>query len=72
MALTKKHFIKFAAEIDAERLNALSIILEGPVTQAEQDGRLAALENLANNLCVVFRNENPAFDKSRFLKACGF
>lgn len=72
MALSKKHFINFAASINAERINALSIIVEGPVTQAEQGGRLAALENLANDLCVTFRNENPLFDKQRFLTACGF
>lgn len=72
MALSKKHFEQFASRINAERLNALSIIIEGPVTQAEQDGRLAALENLANDLCVDFGAANPNFDRHRFLIACGF
>lgn len=72
MALTKKHFIAIAREISSERDNALSIIAEGPVTEAEQRGRLAALENMAHSMCALFRAENPAFDQERFLKACGF
>lgn len=35
------------------------------------DAGLAELEGTALELCAVFANHNPAFNKARFLKACG-
>lgn len=34
--------------------------------------RYAALRELANLLCDVFIEENPRFDRDRFMLACGF
>lgn len=36
-----------------------------------RDNHAVALQ-IALNLCVVFKAENPAFDRARFLAACGF
>lgn len=58
--MTKKHFIKIAAAFK-HRLN---------------DGRMETpedtLEHLALDLCGVFAEVNPNFDKQRFMNACGF
>lgn len=38
--------------------------------QARDDHAIAL--QIALNLCAVFKAENPAFDRERFLAACGF
>lgn len=30
------------------------------------------LQDVAEGLCIVFKQDNPSFDKQRFLDACGF
>lgn len=68
MALSKKHFERIASEINDE-LNRIS------ATDAPSQSRAwarKALHSVAINLCSFFREENPAFDGQRFLKACGF
>ncbi len=72
MALSKKHFERIAREINNEIVNANCILALSAKAEGERDGRLDALTNLTDSLCVFFREENPNFDKSRFLKACGF
>lgn len=57
--MTKKHFIAIAADIRRE-LNR--------VAGAEA---CEALERMARSLCAVFAQFNPAFDRGRFLAACG-
>lgn len=69
MALTKKHFITIAAAIADEA----TTIEQNPLTTPAQASAVkVALRNVAINLCVAFREENPAFDGQRFLKECGF
>jgi len=30
------------------------------------------LRDMVDNMCNIFRQSNPAFDKGKFVKACGF
>lgn len=30
------------------------------------------LDNLVAALCLILENDNPSFDRVRFVKACGF
>lgn len=42
------------------------------IKQAQtRDDHAVALQ-IALNLCAVFKAENPAFDRQKFLTACGF
>lgn len=42
------------------------------IKQAQtRDDHAIALQ-IALNLCAVFKAENPAFDRQKFLTACGF
>lgn len=70
MALSKKHFEFIAASIRGEHPDHY----EGGAqfTDAEKSAQRVALRNVAGELCVHFRRENPNFDGSRFLRACGF
>lgn len=54
--LTRKHFQAIADCIKQ--------------AQARDDHAIAL--QIALNLCAVFKAENPAFDRVRFLAACGF
>jgi hypothetical protein len=58
--MTKKHFIAIAADI---REN---------LTMSERDeSEVFGIESQARSLCDVFATFNPAFDRARFLAACG-
>lgn len=59
--MTKKHFIKIAAAFKPYVDQTPEIGIERGI-----------LRGLANELCDVFRETNPNFDKARFLAACGF
>lgn len=72
MALSKKHFERIARDINNEIVNANCILPVSVRAEAERDGRLDALTNLTDSLCVFFREENPNFDARRFRQACGF
>lgn len=54
--LTRKHFQAIADCIKR--------------TQGRDDHAIAL--QIALNLCAVFKAENPAFDRQKFLTACGF
>ena len=30
------------------------------------------LRDMVDNMCNIFRQSNPAFDRSKFLRTCGF
>ena len=57
---SKKHYIAVAREV-AELLKDL----EG------SNAATHAVALLASRLAYVFKDDNPAFDRSRFLQACG-
>jgi hypothetical protein len=57
---SKKHYVAIAREI-AELLKDL----EG------SNAAINAVALLASRLAYVFKDDNPAFDRERFLRACG-
>lgn len=59
--MSKRHFEALAAIIDNTRQH-----VEGGYT-----ARGAMLE-IAQHVAEVCRNENPQFDRARFMAACGF
>lgn len=69
MAMTKKHYEMVASTIRQQRAIALNWNGEG----AAQDCRLvhASTEAIARVMAVKFADDNPMFDRERFLKACG-
>jgi hypothetical protein len=38
---------------------------------AYHDDALAVIDNIASNTAFVFAQDDPRFDRARFLKACG-
>jgi hypothetical protein len=72
MAMTKKHFEAIAALVKDQGVR-IDICQEG--NDLDQDEAAAAwrcLEGVANGLANMCANDNPNFDKQRFLTACGF
>jgi hypothetical protein len=59
MAMTKKHFVKIAQSINAQRYE----------TPGKEVG--TALDELARVLAGFFAQDNAQFDRARFLEACG-
>lgn len=61
--MTKKDYIKIADAFHrrVDLANALQ-------TRAE---RITHLHEMAVDLCDVFEQDNEAFDRARFMKACG-
>jgi hypothetical protein len=57
---SKKHYVAIAREI-AELLKDL----EG------SNAAINAVVLLASRLACIFKADNPAFDRERFLRACG-
>lgn len=63
--MTRKDYEKFAAifrQIDMD-----------PETDTDMydRGHTEAMHYFAGSLCSIFAADNPRFDRSRFLKACG-
>ena len=62
-------------EAIAKVIAQANMALESRVT-ADSDryneGGEDMLHFVANNLCVTLKADNPNFDRSRFLRACGF
>lgn len=68
MTMTRKHF-----QMVAYAINEHVKVLQSAKAQGNTDANMciAAIRVVSDNLCAKFRAENPAFDKARFLKACG-
>jgi len=62
MSMTKKHFQMIA--------DAIADTRHAYVTTRESEEALGALDALAENLAHEFADENPRFDRDRFLDAC--
>ena len=68
MPMSKKHFQAIADVISqTKKVNATSDI----PTLSRARGECVLLQ-VALNLAEVCRRDNPAFDKGRFMSACGF
>lgn len=70
--MTKKHFIAIAATIRAQ-LDGLNTEIIQNIDSDENPAcqQAETVEETARRLCDVFTNENPRFDRARFLAACG-
>lgn len=42
------------------------------IAQAQKRDDACVAYQIALNLCILFKVENPSFDRARFLRACGF
>ena len=67
--MTKKHFTAIAAIIKSQ-LNSAQLE-NSLVSQDIKDGAQIASACIAESLADYFQGENPAFDRLRFLSACG-
>ena len=65
MAMSRKHYTEVAEIIKAE--------IDGidSVNDPFGVGAHSALSNVADNLADMFKRDNSAFDRARFLDACG-
>ncbi len=62
--MTRKDYELLAATI-ATRVRITKLVRPGPSQQ------LSAVDSLARELAINLAVENPAFDRARFLSACG-
>ena len=63
-AFTRQHYVAIAEEID----NCLAEVEEA--TDGNEKA-IDAVATMAKRLATMFKNDNPQFDKNRFLSACG-
>lgn len=64
-------FAKRHYEVVADTIN-LQVTLSKQESGETGWPKYDVLFSLAKDLCNTFRQDNPAFDQSRFLKSCGF
>lgn len=65
-ALTRKHFQRVAGIL---RRTRHTVCIDSDVD--DNDPELLALRSVAEQLADYFAEENPNFDRKRFLEACG-
>ena len=66
MATSKRDYVAIARAIKAERI-AATTMHDG----AYQTGMLFSCSRIEQALADYFASDNPRFDRSRFLEACG-
>lgn len=66
--MTKKHFLKIAAAFKRQ----VEFAKNFPADKYRNDAAIDHLENMALDLCDVFKDINQNFDRARFMTACGF
>lgn len=72
MAMSKKHYEAVARRVK-DRLDAATTEHSGGLIDSTAKKAVhAAMRELARDLAVDFREDNPNFDRQRFLTACGF
>ena len=57
--MTRKDYVKIAKAINNNSYSATKMGI-----------KYLAQENLLNALCTIFKEDNPNFDRTRFLTAC--
>jgi hypothetical protein len=62
MSLSKRHFEELAKDIRTLTNSDMRF----------QEQRNEAFSLFIDGLCYYFRQENPRFDRDKFIKACGF
>ena len=65
--MQRRHFELIAASIARSRMAS-----EISGTAAKKAAAVAAIRLVAIDLATSCAKENPAFDRDRFMKACGF
>lgn len=68
MACSKKDYVAVAEEVRKARQIAMSL---PAVSSDSQQWQVQGIEDLARRLALYFGSQSQAFDKARFLKACG-
>ena len=70
MSMTKKHYeaIALAISVDAK---LASKDLDANPQDTFAAGKMYALRSVAGQFAHIAARDNPRFDKSRFLRACG-
>jgi len=63
--MTKKHYIKFAEEIKDK------VLCSRQMTGNESCAALNEAEFAASVVCRIASRDNPRFDRSCFMSACG-
>lgn len=63
MSMTKKHYLLIA--------DAFAMALEDCDDQLARDIAVGYLQPVAQRMSVFMKQDNPNFDRARFLKACG-
>ena len=68
--MNKKHYIKVAAALARQNKNAQNFL---DLKENDQyfRGQIVAIRDMANSLADMFAEDNPRFDRARFLSACG-
>ena len=68
--MSKKDYIKFAKMVQVQ--NTRIVHTNNTVTDGNADNLLKEqLQTLAESMADIFAEDNPNFDRERFLKACG-
>jgi hypothetical protein len=69
--VTKRDYQLIASTIFTSRKGYLDAPLSAHVSKASKHLCVTALDNLAISFALQFGQENPRFDRDRFLIACG-
>lgn len=67
--LSKKYYNQIAEIIKTNRQAEIDTFTENP--NSHLPDVLQVLENVADDFASLFMDDNPNFDRDRFLKACG-
>lgn len=70
--MSRKHYVKVAAMIAAERAGAISALSSEALSaegKAAAEAVLASTANLASGLAGMFASDNPAFSRGQFYEA---
>ena len=73
--MTRKDYVNIAAAILATQVRIKANRFEqrgGKVYPIDQDEQLRGVRRAAAHLCEFLADDNPRFDRGRFLKACGY
>jgi len=68
MAMTRKHYVEVASILKSE-LNELASLEH--LDDDEHEIATETVKSVANRLAVMFKRDNPYFDRTRFMNAAG-
>lgn len=73
--MTKKHFEAFAQRVAADIQTAKDgfglLPADEVIAESYKEGWIAAQRRCARTFADIAAQDNPRFDRTRFLKACG-